>query len=117
MTQRALEAMSAAGLAFFLLCLCAPMRCASVPVSPALAEIADMKKDGTLDPLPPESRKRIEAVLEKSAASEKQAIQTKERAEAWGRRASLLASGLGGAAAALFLLLIFLLRRRKRDYG
>ena len=117
MTQRALEAMSAAGLAFFLLCLCAPMRCASVPVSPALAEIADMKKDGTLDPLPPESRKRIEAVLEKSAASEKQAIQTKERAEAWERRVSLLASGLGGAAAALFLLLIFLLRRRKRDYG
>lgn len=116
MTQRTLEALSAVGLGVFLLCACMTLRCASAPVSPALAEIADMKKDGTLDPLPEKSRKRVEAVLEKSAASEAQALEQKKKAETGEYRVSLVASGLGGAAAVLFLLLVFVVRR-KRDYG
>lgn len=116
MSQKTLEAMSAIGLAALLLCVCASMRCSSAPVLPALERIEEIKKDGTLDPLPAASRQKVVAVLEKSAKSESQAIARAEKAEAHSGRISLLAAGLGGSAATLFLLFLFFLLR-KMDYG
>ena len=111
-----MEVMSALGLAVLLLCVCMSARCSSAPVLPALERIEEIKKDGTLAPLTAASRQKVVAVLEKSAASESQAITRAEKAEARSGRISLLAAGLGGSAATLFLLFLFFLRR-KMDHG
>ena len=65
MRQRTLEAMSAAGLVAFLLCICMSMRCSSAPVqvSSSLAEIA---YDGTLDSVPEQPKQRIIKTLERA---------------------------------------------------
>lgn len=112
MSQRTLEVLSAIGLVVFLLCVCMSARCSTAPVLPALERIEEIKKDGTLDPLPALNRQKVVAVLEKSAASESQAITRAEKAEARSGRISLLAAGLGGSAATLFLLFFFFLRRK-----